>query len=406
MQRWCQCPRRAPSAAVSEAKAVDGAKGLQVQGGGEHFRPNGDDFSHEKERLLEIIDGIPKNAHGRLTPKDLNNTYDTQLELRQLLQVLRISKRELVTFFQIWDLDESGILDYREFVDELCSLRFGGSFSAFAYLFIGVHKMLQKQMDEFKHSLHEEIQELTIQPPNILEGRAFEPAEAAKTHLDDISLVFDSSVPGDRTVKTEHCSTNYGLANTGQLLLALRSNTKRLEDSLRQAVQVVVECDTQAAVITHALPRDEAVRPENNQEFDEAEFVLDVDTGTQFPVKELLLERDGHTQPFECRHPFVCRVGHTQGPDLSTHGHGHAPDLSTHGHSHIHREKPCGEAASSSGWNGYGHRGSAVRDVPTHFVQDMQLVAHGPRVGVEVEDLEKISPRCDMVSMMQVVCRE
>jgi Ca2+-binding EF-hand superfamily protein len=75
------------------------------------------------KELLSLFHKMDLDGGGTLTLDEVEESYDNIWEFRHMLEILDVTKNNLPTIFGIIDSDDSGVIEYSEFVQELHNLK-------------------------------------------------------------------------------------------------------------------------------------------------------------------------------------------------------------------------------------------------------------------------------------------
>merc|ERR1740130_2111476 len=70
-------------------------------------------------KLIDLCQGLDADASGSLNIDEFLNGYHNNKSFRECLEVMHVTESDMFMIFNICDEDDSGDVDYREFVEQL-----------------------------------------------------------------------------------------------------------------------------------------------------------------------------------------------------------------------------------------------------------------------------------------------
>merc|ERR1712226_1069328 len=101
------------------ARIVDQAARAREEDIDELLEHRKNEWQNLENRLLLLCAQIDGDGSGTLSVKEFWKAIDDVPDFGSILQVVGIQRSELLSFFDLMDADDSGEVEYKEFVDTL-----------------------------------------------------------------------------------------------------------------------------------------------------------------------------------------------------------------------------------------------------------------------------------------------
>lgn len=105
-------------------------------------------FKSMKSRLVSMFNRIDKDGNGFLTEQEVLEGFRTDSNFADLFRTMGISQSEMAVVFQILNVDETGLLSYEDFVEQLYRMKTEDSST---YLLFNLHSMRLNIKSELKN---------------------------------------------------------------------------------------------------------------------------------------------------------------------------------------------------------------------------------------------------------------
>jgi len=79
-----------------------------------------------EEKLIDLCQGLDSDSSGSLNIDEFLHGYRHNAPFRECLEVMHVTESDMFRIFNICDEDDSGDVDYREFVDQLRRIKHSG----------------------------------------------------------------------------------------------------------------------------------------------------------------------------------------------------------------------------------------------------------------------------------------
>merc|ERR1719375_998176 len=105
-----------------------------------------------EERLIDLCHGLDSDGSGSLTVDEFFRGFKENADFKHCLEVMHVTEADMLMIFNICDEDDSGDVDYREFVEQLRRIKHSGE------------QMLLHYVTDVRHAVNK-IRPECLKPP-------------------------------------------------------------------------------------------------------------------------------------------------------------------------------------------------------------------------------------------------